>query len=280
MLVSCFEESKNMKIVFLQPHPDDLEFNCGQIMHFLAKESPKKHIIKIASATKGEYGLPGAQYDKFKGDFLAKIRVRELNEAQAIHGIPPENITFFNFIDGFVPFNMKFVKIVVDYLNSEHPDVIFAPEPIYTWYWHMDHINCGRAVYYAIHHKLINFVPKVYYYQTIASNWYFPFERSAFKLNAQLLSKHRTQQWLVRSMKIMYIPLISYAGLKLRGSVHHFRYAEAYRRAYFGQGSKKRNTPGIISRIFAHFFSSMPWFKAKYPQNILDDIKRRQKVLK
>ncbi|MFX0004430.1 MAG: hypothetical protein ACFE9J_13180, partial [Candidatus Hermodarchaeota archaeon] len=61
------------KIVFFQAHPDDLEHKCGHIMNYLATKSKKKHIIKIASITKGEFGLPGPQYDKFKGELLGKI---------------------------------------------------------------------------------------------------------------------------------------------------------------------------------------------------------------
>ncbi|MHA1659940.1 MAG: hypothetical protein ACTSUT_12570, partial [Promethearchaeota archaeon] len=63
-----------VKIIFFQPHPDDLELKCGHIIHYLATKSKNKHDIRIASITKGEFGLPGAKYDKFKGDFLAKIR--------------------------------------------------------------------------------------------------------------------------------------------------------------------------------------------------------------
>jgi len=43
-------------------------------LHYLATRSPKRYEIKIASIPKGEYGLPGSQYDKFKGNILAKIR--------------------------------------------------------------------------------------------------------------------------------------------------------------------------------------------------------------
>ena len=66
------------KIIFSQAHPDDLEFNCAHLMHYIAIKSKQKYNIKIASITKGEFGLPGAKYDKFKGKFLAKIRTREL----------------------------------------------------------------------------------------------------------------------------------------------------------------------------------------------------------
>jgi len=61
-----------IKIIFFQAHPDDLEHKYGHLLHYLATRSPKRYEIKIASTTKGEYGLPGSQYDKFKGNILAK----------------------------------------------------------------------------------------------------------------------------------------------------------------------------------------------------------------
>ena len=87
------------KIIFFQAHPDDLEHKCGHLMHYLTIKTKKDYSIKIASITKGEFGLPGPQYDKFKGDLLAKIRTRELFNAEKIHGIPPEKIDFFWYID-------------------------------------------------------------------------------------------------------------------------------------------------------------------------------------
>jgi len=43
------------KIIFFQAHPDDLEHKCGHIMHFLSTKSKKKHEIRIASITKGDF---------------------------------------------------------------------------------------------------------------------------------------------------------------------------------------------------------------------------------
>ena len=126
------------KIIFFQAHPDDLEFSCGHLMHYLAAK--EAHSIRIASMTKGEFGLPGAEYDKFKGEFLGKVRMRELINAQKLHEIPEENIDWFGYIDGFVELNMEFINKIIEYLNKEKPNLIFAPEPIYTYYFHKDHL--------------------------------------------------------------------------------------------------------------------------------------------
>lgn len=259
------------KIVFFQAHPDDLEHKCGHVMHYLATKSKKKHVIKIASITKGEFGLPGAQYDKFKGDFLAKVRTRELFKAESIHGIPPENIEFFGFVDGLVKFNKDLVDKVANYLKKEKPDVVFAPEPIYTWYYHMDHVNTGRAVFYAIYHKLIDFTPNLYFYTALNPNYYFGFNKEEIALTYQLLACHKTQYWLFNYTLIPYRPFTRFHGRKLPG----WKHAEAFRRVYFKKENLNKNNPSLIVRIFSHFFFSMPWFKAKYPQEILNQLRSK-----
>ena len=262
------------KIIFFQPHPDDLEINCGHIIHYLATKSKNKHIIKIASTTKGEYGLPGAEYDKFKGDFLAKVRTRELCNAQSIHGIPPENIHFFGYVDGLVEFTRDFANEVAEYLKKEKPDVIFAPEAIYTSYYHRDHVNTGKAIYYCIYNKLIDFTPILYFYSTLSPNFFFGFKKEDFSLIDQLLACHKTQFWLINYVTWTYRPKTRLAGRKLSG----WKYAEKYRRVYFHKNNRKLNKPSLIVQMLSHWYSSMPFFKAKYPQDVLAELKEKGKI--
>jgi len=260
------------KFIFFQAHPDDLEHKCGHLMHYLTTKSKRKNVIKIASMTRGEFGLPGAQYDKFKGDFLAKIRTKELYNAESIHGIPPENIEFFGYIDGFVPFNKEIVEKVAKYLKKEKPDVIVAPEPIYTWYYHMDHVNTGKAVFHVIYKKLIDFTPNLYFFTSLSPNFYFGFKKQDLNLTYQLISCHKTQRWLLNYTIIPYKPFSRWHARKLRG----WKYAEPYRRIYFKKKNLKKNKSPLIVSIFSHFFFSMPWFKAKYPQDVLMKLKTKR----
>ncbi len=262
-----------VKILFFQPHPDDLELNCGHLIHYLATKSKEKYLIKIASTTKGEYGLPGAQYDKFKGDFLAKVRTRELYNALSIHGIPPENVHFFGYVDGLVEFTKEFVNKIAEYLNAEKPDIIFAPEAIYTSYYHKDHINTGKAIYYCIHNNLIDFTPILYFYSTLSPNYFFGFAKEEFSLIDQLLACHKTQFWLINYVTLIYKPKTILAGRKLKG----WKYAEKYRRIYFHKENKSKNNPSLIVKMLSHWFSSMPFFKAKYPQDVLAELKKKEK---
>ncbi len=265
-----------VKVIFFQPHPDDLELKCGHLIHYLATKSQKKNIIKIASITKGEFGLPGFKYDKFKGDFLAKIRTKELYAALSTHGINPKDIHFFGYIDGFVEFNREIIMKIVDYLKEERPDIIFAPEAIYTWYYHMDHINPSKAIFYIIYKKLIDFTPKLYFYGSLNPNYFFGFRRKDFVLIRNLLSCHKTQYWLINRLMRMYKFSTRLNGLKLR----EWKYAEKYRMVYFKKRNLKKNKPSFIIKILSHWFSCWPWFKAQYPEYILKELKKKKTIKK
>lgn len=258
------------KIIFFQPHPDDLELNCGHLIHYLTIKSKNEHIIKIGSITKGEYGLPGFKYDKYKGNFLAKIRTKELFNALSIHGIKPNDVHFFGYIDGFVNFDKDLVMKIKSYLDLEKPDIIFAPEAIYAWYYHMDHINPSKAIYYIIHNKLINFIPKLYFYGSLNPNFFFGFKKEDIGLIKNLLSCHKTQFWLINRMIRNYKLSTLWNGLRLRG----WNYAEKYRRIFFKKSNLKKNKPSFIIKMLSHWFSSWPWFKAQYPEEILKQIKK------
>jgi LmbE family N-acetylglucosaminyl deacetylase len=241
-------------------------------MHYLAA-SKKHHEIIVVSLTKGEFGLPGPQYDKFKGDFLAKVRTRELENALAVHGITSDHLTFFGYVDGFVPFNHEIVKKIAGYLRKEKPDAIFAPEPRYTYYPHIDHFNAGRIVFYAIHAGLIGYTPKVYYYSSLSPNFYFGFDASGLQLTDSLLACHKTQFWLLNRVKFVYKPLSMIFGRRIR-----WKYAEPFRQVFFGKNTTQKNKPGKIAHLMLYFFwRHLTWFFAKYPEKELQRLKAAQK---
>lgn len=253
------------RFVFFQAHPDDLEVNCAHLLHYVAAHSDK-HDVRIVSVTKGEFGLPGARYDKYKGDFLAGIRTKELFNAAALHGIQPDSIDFLGYVDGFVEFNKRFVDHIVRYLQDHRPDVIIAPEALHTWYYHMDHVNTGRALFYTLHHQLVDFSPRLYFYTSLNPNSFLKIPKEQVGLTDQLIACHKTQWWLMKWMRYTVKPIEMLSGLIARG----WRYAEPYRRVFYGMHSREKNRAGLLVRVFTHFFSGLPFFQAKYPQAILE----------
>jgi hypothetical protein len=161
----------------------------------------------------------------------------------------------------------------VEYLKEEKPDIIIAPEAIYSWYHHIDHINTGRALYYIIYNKLIDFTPILFFYTSLYPNFFFGFKKKDIKtLTYKLIACHKTQQWLLRYTMLPYRPFSKFAARKLPG----WNYAEPYRRVYFNKKNLYRNKPPLIVQIFTHFFSNLPWTKAKYPQDLLLKIKEKR----
>ena len=254
------------KFLFVQPHPDDLELNCGQILHALSRKV-KVTDIHVISVTKGEFGLPGPQYDKFKGKFLAKIRERELENALAIHGIPPENIIYLGYIDGYVPFNLEIINKFIQFLSQHRPDVIFAPEALYTNYVHNDHVNSGRAIFYILFHKLVsNYTPKLFFYTSLWPNFYFPFKKEDYNVTDKLLACHKTQFWLLNRMKIFNKIQARIAGMKVTG----WPFAESYRKIDYSSTHNLDKIPLKVRLFYRFYWANKSWFDAKYPLTDVD----------
>lgn len=232
------------KIILFQAHPDDLEFNCAHILHYLAKKSDR-YEIKIASMTRGEYGTAKSGSDHFKGERLGTLRTKELFNAQAIHGIKPTQIHFFGIVDGYTRFDKKTVELVKTYLNKEKPDIIFACEPRNTYYRHPDHMICGKLIYYILDRQLLNINPKLYFYSSINANFRWPFNKKDLTLAYDLLNAHKSQYHMFRFMKPVYRFLFKSYGRRVRG----WKYAEGYRRTYYGKNRKKNSKLKLIHRI-------------------------------
>jgi LmbE family N-acetylglucosaminyl deacetylase len=259
------------KILFLQPHPDDLELNCAHIMHYLAT-SKKKHDIIVASITKGEFGLPGQEYNKFKGTLLARVRTRELETALSLHGITPEKLTFFDYVDGFVPFNRDIVAKMTAYITAERPDIVFAPEPTYTYYPHNDHTNTGRVIFHVINKGDIGYTPKLYFYSSFSPNFFFGFSEDGMALTERLLACHKTQYWLLNRIKLVYKPMAAVFGKKAR-----WKYAEPFRQVYLKKENARKNEPWIFARIMSYWFwRHLFFFYAQYPEEELERAKKEK----
>ncbi len=255
-----------MRYVFFQAHPDDLELNCAHLMHHLARSG---HDVRIASVTLGEWGLPGSRYDRLKGTSLARIRKEELSRAAAIHGIPAEKIDYLGYVDGFVRMNKRFVSHIASYLQELKPDVIVGPEPFYTWYYHMDHLNTGRAIYRVMKDGLADASAPVYFYTSMVPNAYFPVSSSDLDLTNRLIECHKTQFWLLKWMKYLVVPTELSAGLRVDG----WTYAEPYRRVVFDDKSQGRCSTGWPTRSFVRLMARTGAFQAQYPAVIRAQMK-------
>ncbi len=211
-----------MNFLFVSAHPDDLEFSCANLIRYLAQ---KGHEVRILCLTKGEFGI----FDQnWIGPRLARIRVQELHKAAKINAIPPEKIFFGEFIDGFLKFTSESVNKIISWLNRLQPDIIFAPEAFYAYYFQTDHINCGKIMYYIFHScqdRLLKPIQNLYFYNTLNPNFWWPF--NDLTLGKQSFLQHRSQWWFIRWIMLFYsIDKVNFWWKQLGP----WKYAERYRR--------------------------------------------------
>lgn len=231
-----------MDLLFLCAHPDDLEFYIGYILfaigyknkigkgkRYISKRYPQKPInYKIASLTRGEMS-----------DFTIKIqstleaaRIRTKELENALNELGCDNLDFLGFFDGYIRINETSIERIKNYIQKIKPDIIIAPEPVFTWYHHRDHKNTGKLVYYAIKRwqkeDPNSQKPLIYYYTALFHHYFFPkfSEWRPFIQNALL--KHESQFELLKLGRIPDFIMSILNGLRVYG----FRYAQALRRQY------------------------------------------------
>jgi LmbE family N-acetylglucosaminyl deacetylase len=188
-----------MKFLFVCAHEDDLEFSCANLINYLTQ---KHKVVDVLCMTRGEFGI----FDPaFKGPRLARIRMHELKIAAGMNGVSSDHVYFADVIDGFLRFDREHVEKMFFWLNRLKPDIVFAPEPYFTYYWHSDHINAGRLVYYCVkclRNRLLNPIQSIYYYTTLRPNFWWPFQDPTHGL--QTLYQHKSQSWLLKWLKLFF----------------------------------------------------------------------------
>ncbi|NVM52720.1 MAG: PIG-L family deacetylase [Candidatus Helarchaeota archaeon] len=151
-----------MRVLFLCAHADDSEFCCGNTELMLAK----KYEVVIACMTADEYGT---KRDDFKGKRISLIREKEMERAAKIVGA---KLDWLGFIDGYLPFNRRSFNVLNEYIHRIKPDVVFAPEPLFTLDFHTDHVNTGKLIYLVL--KQMEHPPLLLYFHSFKTNYYVP----------------------------------------------------------------------------------------------------------
>ncbi|MBW1931594.1 MAG: PIG-L deacetylase family protein [Candidatus Helarchaeota archaeon] len=223
-----------MRVLFLCAHADDSEFCCGNTEIMLANLG---HEVTIACMTNDEYGT---KRDEFKGKRISKIRQREMERAAQLVGA---KLDWLGFIDGYLPYSHKSYIVLKNYIDQLKPDVVFAPEPLFTLDFHTDHVNTGRLAYLVL--KNMKKPPLLFYFHSLKCNYYVPCRVREKAL--QTLSCHVSQNM---HRKLTHIGQRLYQlvyGLFLPG----YCYAEGFRLVRF----KPNESSFSLRRRFMYWFS-------------------------
>ncbi len=234
-----------VKIIFFQPHPDDLDIYCLHLLFHLTNQSKYSFEIKIASMTRGEEGVT-RKYKGFKGKRISKIRTLEFYKALRIYRIPTKQIHFFSMIDSNIRFSRNSIELVRNYLEKEKPDIIFAPEPRFSYYLRQDHVITGEILYYICDKMLIEKLPKLYFYAPINPNYYQPFETKGFLLVKKIINIYKSQYTTFQRYFSIHRFIGLFYGKKLKG----WKYAEGYRRVFFFNEKYKNKKLNFFQRLF------------------------------
>ena len=238
-----------MKYLFISAHPDDLEFSCANLIRYLTNQ---RHDVEILCLTKGEFGYYDAEW---VGPRLAKIRVNELYKAAFKNGVKQNKIFLADFIDGFVKFRKEHIEIIKNWLNKLQPDIIFAPEPYFAYYWQHDHINSGKLLYYIYkwgQQDLIHQIKSLYFYASLKPNFYWPF--NDIERGKTSLYEHKSQWWFLKWMILFYsIEKLNFYHKK----IGNWNYVEPYRRVLLRDKSKNG---GFLLKGILGLISSLPFF--------------------
>jgi len=237
-----------MKILFVCAHPDDLEFSVSNIMISLAKT----HAVRILSMTQGEYGTYNL---KLRGEKLAQIRMKELRQAASIEGV--HYVTFMGCLDAHLEINRDIINKIKNYIKDYQPDVIFAPECLYTYYPHNDHIHAGLIIYYLVKSMKFNKRPKLYMFHSYVNTHFFPMIH--WKTQSKALKTHKSQFWLLLPTYPLRFLIGIYFGRRLpRALWARTLLAEAVRRVDFQQDTQR--ILGLKHRLFGRLVSKLKIF--------------------
>ncbi|MHA1678192.1 MAG: PIG-L deacetylase family protein [Promethearchaeota archaeon] len=202
MLKNTQNKSKIMKLLIINPHPDDAEFTCACTIKQALDLGWDVYEVLMTS---DEYGT---SRNDFKGKRIRRIRKHEMREAAKAYGTkldgkPKINLIWFGEIDGYLPFNKRvFLKLKTLILNLK-PHVVIAPDSFFSLDLHPDHLHTGWLVYVAIKSMKPFQRPLLLLYHSFNPNFYITIKDLSIQMEA--LSKHASQ---ISPLGLKYLKLI------------------------------------------------------------------------
>ncbi len=114
------------KVLALSPHPDDIEFGCGGLLHSFIERKIEVHTIVFSNC---EQSVP---------DGLPKnVLINEMYQAAGVLGIPAENIILLDIpVRNFPEHRQEILEQLVKFNRKHSPDLILTPS---SFDIHQDH---------------------------------------------------------------------------------------------------------------------------------------------
>lgn len=200
------KEIKNMNILALGAHPDDIEFGCGGT---LVKYAEKGHSIYIMLMTRGEMGGDG------------EVRSNEQNDAMKL--LMAKRVYWGDFSDTFPPPQKRLIDVIEGVISEVKPNMIFVNFEEDT---HQDHRELARALNSAARR-----IANVLYYEVPSTQNFTP---KVF-VNIEEFMDTKMQSLIAHKSQVMKTNVEGISILEIARSLANFRgiqagmrYAEAF----------------------------------------------------
>ncbi len=181
-----------MKLLFVNPHPDDTEFNAASTCQQAVDLGWEVHEILM---TTDEYGT---ERNDFKGKRIRRIRKNEMIESAKLYGTNPDgtpliNLHWFGGIDGYLPFDKLTFEKLKEMVVEIDPDLIIGPDAFFSLDVHPDHMRTGWLTYLIVKElsETQKDAPLLLLYHSFNSDFYIPYEDDSIQVDAW--AKHRSQ---------------------------------------------------------------------------------------
>ena len=215
--IPIIEECKN--VVFIGPHPDDIEIGCGAFVSLLKRKGAKVTFIVV---TDGGCGIV-KECDTIP--YLIEVRKKEQEEACKVLKI--DHLHMLNFPDGGEYNENDVAKEIAKLLVLYNPDLVVAPDPNLLNEIHPDHLRTGKAAqkgFFLSTNTLVlqrnnletdgkNHSRILAYYYTHRPNQYVKVSKDDVKNMFEAIKKHQSQ---FPPNSEEYKGLKSYLTLRLR----------------------------------------------------------------
>ena len=132
------ELSDFKNVLFVGPHPDDIEFGCGGLISKLKEKNATIHFIIVTD------GAAGSSDINVTAEEVKNTRYSETLDAGKYLNI--DTIDFLDLEDGG-PFTCEdVIKKLTPYVLKYNPEIVFAPDFRLKTECHHDHLVVGEAV--------------------------------------------------------------------------------------------------------------------------------------
>ena len=125
------------KVLFVGPHPDDIEIACGGIVKKLIDNGTEVHFLIVTD------GGSGSNDPNLTIENLKSIRYQESLDAGNYLGVA--SVDVLDFPDGGIYDFHNMVKEIAAKILAILPDGICCPDPLLPTETHPDHLNCAKA---------------------------------------------------------------------------------------------------------------------------------------